>query len=144
MIDLKDFAPQEHPSRPVFKRYEIPLKTVANYLGLSYQHTCGILSGHNGVPPKIEAKLKALVDQLESGTPPALDDFEREPHPYKAILRKHGLTIGAVARHLGMAYVTVCNILNGQFNMTEEVDAKLQALIERLEAQTHTVAVAPV
>jgi hypothetical protein len=63
-----------------------------------------------------------------------------KPHPYKAILKGHGITTGVVANYLDRSYPYVSNMLNGQYRMPESIEKKLKLLVDQLEREQQTTA----
>ena len=57
------------------------------------------------------------------------------PSKFKAQFKKFEIPACSVATHLGFSYPYVLNLLNGIARITPEVDEKLQALINQLEAE---------
>lgn len=57
-----------------------------------------------------------------------LQNFETEPHPTKAIFKKHGIRLTAISEAVGKSYGYLSNILSGNQPATPEVDAKLREL----------------
>lgn len=55
------------------------------------------------------------------------------PHPAKAVFRRHGISLSAVSKAVGMSYGYMSNILSGNQPATPEVDAKLRELARSLE-----------
>jgi len=64
MVNLKKFEPKETKFR-ILKKHGISIGTVANYIGLSYQHVCDMLNGLNRMTPKVKKKHQKLLDQME-------------------------------------------------------------------------------
>ena len=64
-IKLEDFEKQPHAIKELLKRHGIPLSTVANYLGVSYQYTCNLINGTYRCPQHHEMKLAALAKYLQ-------------------------------------------------------------------------------
>jgi len=59
--------------------------------------------------------------------------FIPKPTTFKAIFKRHGVSVGTVANYLGLSYPYACNILNGQMRMTVDIEQKLQTLSDQLE-----------
>ena len=54
-------------------------------------------------------------------------------HPFKRILRAHGITNGMLAAHLKVGKQRISNMLNGQTMMPMRAEWKLQKLVVRLQ-----------
>ena len=65
MIRLREIRPQPHPASVIFKRYKIPIASVAIALDLSYSHVSSILTGIRKPTHAVDLRLKELAEQLE-------------------------------------------------------------------------------
>ena len=64
-----------------------------------------------------------------------IDEFKSRPHPYKSILKEHGVAVTTVANYLGITYQYVYNTLSGHVKMSQRMEEKLTPLIQQLEAE---------
>ena len=62
-----------------------------------------------------------------------LEQFKPKPHPAKAILKKHRISMPIVANYLGINYPYACNLLRGTLRMPPHHQEKLDALVRQLE-----------
>lgn len=60
-----------------------------------------------------------------------------KPHPIKTILKKNNISIASVARHLGLSFTYVTNLINGVARVTPENEAKLQEIIKHLKGKNN-------
>ncbi len=60
--------------------------------------------------------------------------WESKDTPYKAIFKQHGITAKAVGQIMGISYTHVLNLLCGVSRITPENRAKLDSMVEQLEA----------
>lgn len=65
MLNISDFKTEPHPAKVVFKKYKIPVSTVAKALNLSFSYTQNLLNGISRVTSENEQKLQELVDSLQ-------------------------------------------------------------------------------
>lgn len=65
MSILKQYLPKPHPSKAVFKKHNIPISAVANYLRLTTTYVNSMLNGHMRITPENEAKILRLVEDVE-------------------------------------------------------------------------------
>lgn len=65
-----------------------------------------------------------------------LTKYLPKPHPAKAIMRKHNITNGTVARYLELSTPYVSNMLNGNYRMSKSVEEKINMLVRSLEGNT--------
>ena len=63
-----------------------------------------------------------------------LSKYEVKTHPFKGIFKKLGVANGTIANYLGLSYTYVNNMLNGHYRMPAHIIARLQDLIDKLEA----------
>ncbi len=61
---LENIEIQEHPLRPLVKKYHIKLAKVALFCGVSYHHVSHILSGNVKPGRKTKRKLDKLYQHL--------------------------------------------------------------------------------
>ena len=61
-----------------------------------------------------------------------IDRYKPRPHPYRAILRNHGVSNAMVANYLGRATSYVCSMLSGYSKMSPEIEKKLKPLMYQL------------
>jgi len=64
-MDISKFLPKPHPTRAIFKKHNIPLSAVSQYLDLTYNYVSSILRGAISATPDIDAKLQKLADELQ-------------------------------------------------------------------------------
>jgi hypothetical protein len=58
---LSGFLPKPHPAKEIFRRNSIPISAVANFLGLSTNYTCQLLTGFSRLTAENAQKLKKFV-----------------------------------------------------------------------------------
>jgi hypothetical protein len=61
-----------------------------------------------------------------------IDRYKPRPHPYRAILRNHGVTNATVANYLGRSEGHVSDLLAGKYKMPEAIKQKLKPLMYQL------------
>jgi hypothetical protein len=64
-----------------------------------------------------------------------LDQFKPQPHPLRALFRKHGVTNIMLANYLGKHVGYLISMLSGYFPMSKPVLAKLETLALQLESE---------
>ena len=57
----------------------------------------------------------------------------RKDHPFKRILKAHGLTYGMIANYLGVSHPYAHKMLMGEKPMSKPAEWKLQKLVDRLQ-----------
>jgi len=66
-MDLSQFKVKPHPAKKVFRQFKIPLGTISQFLDLSYNHVCSILSGQIKPTDEVDEKLRELAAELQKG-----------------------------------------------------------------------------
>ena len=61
-----------------------------------------------------------------------LDKLKREEHWSKKVFREKGISIGDVARALGLSYTYVCGMLSGNIKITEDQEKRIKELVDYL------------
>ena len=67
MSFLQQYLPKPHPAKAIFKKHNIPISAVANYLQLTTTYVNSMLSGHSRITPENEAKITKLAEHVEQG-----------------------------------------------------------------------------
>jgi len=65
MSILQQYLPKPHPTKAIFKKHNIPISAVANYLQLTTTYVNSMLSGHLRITPENKAKLIKLAEYVE-------------------------------------------------------------------------------
>jgi len=60
-----------------------------------------------------------------------------KPHPIKTVLKKNNVSVAALAKHLGLSFTYVTNLINGVARVTPENEAKLQEIIRHLKGKNN-------
>lgn len=64
-----------------------------------------------------------------------LDQFKPKPHPFKAELKKHGVSCSTLRNYLGLNYTYTNSMLNGHFTMPKKHELKIKALLNQFKLQ---------
>jgi len=64
-----------------------------------------------------------------------LTQYQPKASKFKAILKKHGVTIRVVSKYLGINYPYTNHLLAGRTKMPAHIEKKLQVLAEQLETK---------
>jgi hypothetical protein len=64
-----------------------------------------------------------------------LEALKPQPHPFRAILRRHKVTNIMVANYLDLHPAYVASILGGHLPMPPHQEQKLQVLVDQLEGK---------
>lgn len=64
-----------------------------------------------------------------------LEKLKPVAHPFRDILKNHGVTRVMVANYLGVSLPYTCNLLDGQYKMPAKHEAKLQILVDQLQME---------
>lgn len=56
--------------------------------------------------------------------------LNKEEHWSKSVFRKKNISMGDVARALGLSYTYVCGMLSGNIKITEEQESRIHELVD--------------
>ncbi len=64
LINLEQYKPKHHPLKKELIKHGVQNATLANYLGVSYQHATNMLNGIFPLPSRHEEKINDLLFSL--------------------------------------------------------------------------------
>ena len=64
-MSISKYLPKEHPTRAIFKKYNVPLSAVSNFTGLTYNYISSMLRGSMPATPDVDAKLHDFAKMVQ-------------------------------------------------------------------------------